>query len=77
MIGKGSNQLVLRPVHGSVGERMIYGYFPSLQLAYAPDVIQRDGDKWFSLNLLAEFLRALKRDGLNPKTAFAFHSGDP
>jgi len=74
-IGKGDNQLVLYPLHGSVGERMLYGYFPARKLAYAPDVIQTFGGQWFSQNLLDEFLRAVRRDGLKPDTAFAFHSG--
>ena len=75
-VGTGANETVIYPVHGSVAERMLYVYFPGRKSSvYAPDVIQRDGDKWFNLNLLDEFLRAVKRDGLQPTTAFAFHSG--
>ena len=73
-LGKGPNSLVLLPVHGSVSERMIYGYFPNLNIAYAPDVIQRSGKDWFNQNLLGEFLQAVVRDGLTPEKAFAFHS---
>lgn len=73
-IGKGANRLVIRPMQGSATERMLYAVLPERRLLYAPDVIQRSGDQWFSLNLVREMLNVLARDRIDVDKAFAFHS---
>jgi len=73
-IGKGPNRLVIRPMQGSATERMLYAVLPEQKLLYAPDVIQRSGDQWFSLNLVREMLNTLARDQIEVDKAFAFHS---
>ena len=76
-IGKGDNQMVLYPVNGESGERMMMVYFPKHQLLYASDLIQRNSDgSFYQKAYLAEILSAVKHYDLLVDTIFAMH-GNP
>ena len=76
-IGTADNQMVLYPVNGESGERMMMVYFPKYKLLYGSDLIQRNRDgSFFQKAYLAEIISAVKRYHLEVDTIFAMH-GSP
>lgn len=73
-LGTGPNRIVLAPVRGESGERMMLAYLPEHRLLYASDLVQRrrDGTFWQPAYLL-EVVRAVRREGWSVDRVFAMH----
>lgn len=75
-IGSGANRLIVAPVHGEGGERMMLAYFPEHKLLYGTDLIQQNRDgSFFSLQYVAEVVDAAEREGFSPESVFNMHTG--
>lgn len=75
-LGGGANRMLLLPIRGEGGERMLAVYFPEHRLLYASDLIQPgQGDAFFMPSYLAEVEALVQREGLAVETVFAMHLG--
>lgn len=75
MIGEGANRIVLHPVRGEGGERMMLAWMPERRILYASDLVQIGPDgAAFWPEYLAEVVAVVEREGLNPETVFAMHT---
>lgn len=75
VIGSGRNAIILYPVHGEGGERMLAAYFPNLRLLYASDLAQKGADgNYFWPEYLVEVVRLVERERLGVDTVFALHT---
>lgn len=75
-LGEGVNRLVLYPIQGEGGERMLMAYFPEHELLYGADLVQRQRDgSFFMPQYLSELADAADREGLVVEKAFAMHIG--
>jgi len=73
-IGAGADRIILYPVRGEGGERMIAVYFPAHRLLYASDLIRPGEDGGFFMPAyLAEVEALVKREALVVDTVFAMH----
>ncbi|NKB87088.1 MAG: hypothetical protein GKS06_02555 [Acidobacteria bacterium] len=74
-IGSGNNRMLVAPIHGEGGERMLAVYFPAHRLLYASDLIQRSGPDadFFMPSYLAEIEALVEREGFDVQTVFAMH----
>lgn len=75
-LGTGPNRLLLVPVRGEAGERMMLAHLPGRELLYASDLIQRLPDgSWWAPEYLYETTKTVERAGLAVETVFAMHLG--
>lgn len=75
-LGTGPNRLLLVPVRGEAGERMMLAHLPGRELLYASDLIQRLPDgSWWAPEYLYETMKTVERAGLAVETVFAMHLG--
>jgi len=75
VIGEGPNQLVVYPVHGENGERMLMVHLPQRRLLYTSDeVIKRRSGEYFMPSFLVEITESVRRAGITGvDTAFGMH----
>lgn len=73
-IGSGDNRIVLHPVRGETGERMMLAFLPGRGILYASDLYQagQNGPPEY----VWEVTEVARRERLDVKTVFAMHS-DP
>lgn len=78
VIGTGANRIVLYPVHGEAGERMMLAWFPGRKLLYASDLVQPIPGGGFGFpEYLTEVAAVVTRHHLAVDKVFAMHSLHP
>lgn len=78
VIGTGPDRMVLYPVRGDAGERMMFAYFPGRKLLYASDMVQPMPKGGFAFpEYLVEVAHVVAREGLEVDRVFAMHASDP
>lgn len=74
-IGSGDNRIVLYPVHGEAGERMMVAYFPRRRLLYTSDLVQpTSGGRLAFPEYLDEVAKLVAREGLRVERVFGMHT---
>lgn len=74
-IGEGPNRLVVYPVHGEGGERMMVVWLPEHRVLYASDLVQiQPVGTAFWPEYLLEVHSVVERHDLAPETVFAMHT---
>jgi len=66
--------MVIYPIEGEGGERMVAVYFPNQKVLYASDLIQKQGKEFFFPEYLAEVEAVVKRNNLQVETVYAMHT---
>lgn len=66
--------MVIYPIEGEGGERMVAVYFPNQKVLYASDLIQKQGKEFFFPEYLAEVEALVKRHNLMVETVYAMHT---
>ncbi len=75
-VGSGENRMELYPLRGASTERQYMVYFPEHRLLYVSDTLSLDEHgALYDPELMREVIQAVKREGLQVKTAFAMHQG--
>lgn len=74
-VGEGPNRIVLYPVRGEGGERMMVAWLPERRILYASDLLQilPDGSAFWP-EYLMELAAVVERHGLEPETVVAMHT---
>ena len=74
-MGTGPNRMILAPVRGEAGERMVLAYFPEHRLLYASDLIQPglEDSAWLRGYAL-DVVDAVAREGWDVDQVFAMHA---
>jgi hypothetical protein len=75
-IGSGSNRIVLYPVGGAYGERMVMAYFPEHRLLYGADLVF-PADAGFEATPVADLRRAVDREHLAVDSVFCVQRYGP
>jgi hypothetical protein len=69
-----TSPMVIYPIEGEGGERMVAVYFPNQKVLYASDLIQKQGKEFFFPEYLAEVEALVKRHNLAVETVYAMHT---
>ncbi|HET7300812.1 MAG TPA: hypothetical protein VFJ01_09185, partial [Oleiagrimonas sp.] len=78
VIGTGANRIVLYPVHGEAGERMMLAWLPGRKLLYASDLVQPIPGGGFGFpEYLTEVAAVVARHHLAVDKVFAMHTSRP
>lgn len=72
-IGTGTEKLTIYPVAGEGSERMLMAYWPAKGVLYSTDLIQPQGQSFFTPGYVKEVANAVRREGLHPETVFGMH----
>lgn len=75
VVGGGHNRIVLYPVRGEAGERMMVAYLPGRGLLYTSDLVQpKPGGGFAFAEYLDEVAKLVARDRLQVERVFGMHT---